>query len=208
MKEEKYCKVCNDCFLDNTSNSSKIFCSKKCLYIFYKDYHKEWANRNRDKKKKSDRKYYLKNKYNPIFRRKRREYQKVWSRNNPEKRKVYFAKYREKYRSKRIENTRQWKLKNKIRVKEYQDRWREENYEYVLYLNNRYRVMRLKAEGSFSFKEWEELKRKYAYRCLMCKKEKLLTIDHIIPISKGGSDYIEKIQPLCRSCNSIKGTKI
>ncbi|MDR1809931.1 MAG: HNH endonuclease [Prevotella sp.] len=34
-----------------------------------------------------------------------------------------------------------------------------------------------------------------------------LTIDHIIPQSKGGGDYYENYQLLCGSCNSIKGAR-
>jgi 5-methylcytosine-specific restriction endonuclease McrA len=69
------------------------------------------------------------------------------------------------------------------------------------------RVRELYAEGSHSEREWEDLLLRFAGRCLRCGSTTALTRDHVVPISSGGSHYIENIQPLCRSCNSWKHTR-
>lgn len=64
--------------------------------------------------------------------------------------------------------------------------------------------------GSHTDQEWEALKAKYNNTCLRCGKvepEIKLTRDHVIPITKGGTDDIGNIQPLCVSCNSCKSDK-
>lgn len=42
------------------------------------------------------------------------------------------------------------------------------------------------------------------YRCKACGATENLSLDHIIPVSKGGSDDPQNLQTLCRRCNSVK----
>jgi len=46
------------------------------------------------------------------------------------------------------------------------------------------------------------------YRCLRCHREDRLTIDHIIPLSKGGSNSMDNYQTLCSPCNLWKGNMV
>jgi 5-methylcytosine-specific restriction endonuclease McrA len=62
-------------------------------------------------------------------------------------------------------------------------------------------------KGRHTNEEWETLKGHFNYRCLSCgyyEPEIRLTKDHVLPISQGGSDSIDNIQPLCLGCNCMK----
>lgn len=45
------------------------------------------------------------------------------------------------------------------------------------------------------------------HACLMCGSEDGLTIDHVIPKSRGGEHVRGNFQTLCRPCNSSKGVR-
>lgn len=82
----------------------------------------------------------------------------------------------------------------------YRERYPEKNAEWI----RAYRERLQNAEGTYTEEDWNTLCRHYENRCLRCKKQTELVPDHVVPLSKGGSNYIENIQPLCKNCNAIK----
>ena len=46
------------------------------------------------------------------------------------------------------------------------------------------------------------------HRCRSCGAAEGLTIDHIVPRSRGGLNGMENLQTLCRPCNSRKGARV
>ena len=73
---------------------------------------------------------------------------------------------------------------------------------------HRRRARKARSGGTYTIAEWQSLCERTGNRCLACGDAGPLTVDHIVPISKGGSNSIANIQPLCLPCNLSKHTQI
>jgi hypothetical protein len=64
---------------------------------------------------------------------------------------------------------------------------------------------------TFTNKEKSIVWTKTGGKCFYCQRElnpfEDFTVDHVIPISKGGQEVINNYVPSCRSCNSKKGNR-
>ena len=95
---------------------------------------------------------------------------------------------------------REWMLaKNRVNQRKYRVQRNE---------RERLRKINLRATPELIRAQWERIKRKHKQRCYYCGiKHDKLTIDHVIPISKGGDNSLYNIVPACQVCNSKKGDR-
>ena len=71
------------------------------------------------------------------------------------------------------------------------------------------RAAKLKNGGDYTLAEWESLCQRYGNKCLCCGRDDIkLTVDHVIPLVKGGINSIDNLQPLCKTCNDKKNVKV
>lgn len=164
-------------------------------------YRRAWAAANPDKVKEAKAKW---NKEHPekarerskayyqLHKHKMLEIAKAWAKVNPEKCKEYSKTYRDSTKEEKLAYVQAWRMANPGKVAQY--------------CTNR-RAAQEGADGQFTSEEFTALKNFYGNICLACKKPAKLTADHVMPLSKGGSNSIDNIQPLCGPCNSSKGTK-
>ena len=126
-------------------------------------------------------------------------------------------------REKVLATNRLYNLKHREEKAEASREWRRLHPRKAKALSMRskhvYRARLAKAKGFFTYREFRNLCKKYGYRCLSCGKteqqlfdiNRVLVPDHVKPISRGGSNSIDNIQPLCHSikngrngCNNSK----
>lgn len=60
------------------------------------------------------------------------------------------------------------------------------------------------AGGTYTTGQWRALCDWFGSACLRCGATGILSVDHVVPVSKGGTNDIGNLQPLCKPCNSTK----
>ena len=117
-----------------------------------------------------------------------------WAKRNPDKVRAFGRRYANAHKEQMAKNKSEWRKKNPDRHCAH---------------NHKRRAMIAGNGGSYTTDEWNALCNQYENRCLSCGAQDVkLTVDHVIPIIKGGHNSIDNIQPLCTSCNSKKGAQI
>lgn len=166
-----------------------------------------------------------------------RDQQRVYQRAHPEGYRAQNKKYREANPEKTRALTRAWNDLNRDRIqannkayyvahmdqckanarafyaanleqcKETMQKWVENNRDQHN-LNGRIAKQRRRAAGDLSKDDWLEVLAEFGNACLACGATERIEMDHIVPIIKGGLNLKDNLQPLCKSCNTRKTTKI
>ena len=190
---QKHCTKCNqdkprNKFAKNKRSRDGLQSTcDACRHAHYRELRNDpvWVEMTRQRARE---RYHNDPEYRASMRASSNRYDQNQWRNNPE------------YRRRKID----WKT-NALRTK---DHWKAKEKTWRRVANHIRRSRKTGVGGSFTAEQWRRLCEYYDHRCVCCDNRfQRLTVDHVIPLSKGGTNYIQNIQPLCRSCNSRKHDK-
>lgn len=125
---------------------------------------------------------------------------------DPEKTKLLDAKYAAARKDKARIYNREWRAKNKESARDRHRRWRSANIEKARTSCRNRRARKRQADGHHSEADAINIRKLQRDRCAYCKTRLHNSgeLDHIIPLSKGGTNWPRNLQWLCQPCNSSK----
>lgn len=130
-----------------------------------------------------------------------------------EKNRAYYEAKREKILAQRRERYARRKAAGEIVLDseayaEQHRRWVAANPEKYKAIKDRRRAAKRGVESTLTHEEWTETLEAFGYSCAYClRRDAKLTMDHIVPLSKGGPHRVDNVVPACVNCNSRKADK-
>jgi len=218
-------KVCRECG-EPKSASCDVFClrlgkvtrlCRECGKILSTQYHRE----HKEELARKQHEHYRQNSAAILARQKQRrdanlehdrELARIrWSR-NLEKNHAQQAVYREQHRDECAERSRAWRLANPERFAARVNEWHRRHPEVHKASANRRRALISKAPGSHSA---DDISAQYARQKGKCYWRNVnpecavslndgYHVDHVVPLSKGGSNGPENLVLACPTCNMQK----
>lgn len=136
-------------------------------------------------------------------------YMREWSRQN---RKVVNARVLKRHHANAEKLNWERKLRyeaNKEQHLKATNEWQKNNKEKVTAYKaaNAYKRRAQKKQGGVFKVSTEEIIKLRRQKCFYCKENDGFTIDHVIPLDKGGRHAIGNLVACCKSCNSSKHNK-
>lgn len=149
-----------------------------------------------------------------------REYNRAYHEANRDKIAERIRTQRAANPEKQRERMKAWRDANPDKIREYSRLYYSSEMNKTRYTANpdlyavgthRRRAKRYGATGSFTIQQLRAMRKAQDGICIYCQIQHSpyhLTIDHIIPMSRGGSNDISNISLACRTCNFSKNDKL
>jgi 5-methylcytosine-specific restriction endonuclease McrA len=118
-----------------------------------------------------------------------------WTKENPERHRA---------------NNARWYKENSERVRASNTKWREANPGKDVVKCSKRRAAKYAntpISELLTSTEWLAILAEANGHCAYCGKEAKLTLDHVVPLARGGKHSKDNVVPACNHCNCSKGKK-